>query len=81
MKLKEELLRGIYCYGKVVDSQDSTNPLLCSSAPSSPSFLEEMSSFRVSRALEKNAVFYLGSLQRIEVGVHAPQVLVLSSVR
>lgn len=42
MKLKEELLRGIYCYGNTFPTQDSINLPQCSREPSSPSFLDAM---------------------------------------
>lgn len=74
MGLKEELLRGIYCYGF-----------------DKPSAVQQRAIIPIVRGRDvivqsqsgtgKTAVFCLGALQKVETGVRAPQVLILSPTR
>lgn len=82
MGLKEELLRGIYCYG---------NHFFFISGFDKPSAVQQRAIMPIISGRDvivqsqsgtgKTAVFCLGALQRIELGVRAPQVLVLSPTR
>lgn len=82
MGLKEELLRGIYCYG---------NHLILYLGFDKPSAVQQRAIMPIISARDvivqsqsgtgKTAVFCLGALQRIDLGVRAPQVLVLSPTR
>ena len=74
MGLKEELLRGIYCYG--FDKPSAVQQRAIIPIISGRDVIVQSQS-----GTGKTAVFCLGSLQRIETGIRAPQVLVLSPTR
>ena len=74
MGLKEELLRGIYCYG--FDKPSAVQQRAIIPIINSRDVIVQSQS-----GTGKTAVFCLGSLQRIETGIRAPQVLILSPTR
>lgn len=74
MGLKEELLRGIYCYG--FDKPSAVQQRAIIPITSGRDVIVQSQS-----GTGKTAVFCLGSLQRVETGVRAPQVLILSPTR
>jgi len=74
MNLKEELLRGIFCYGFDKPSAVQQRAIL-------PIIKGRDVIVQSQSGTGKTAVFSLGSLQIIDLGVREPQVLILSPTR
>jgi len=74
MDLKEELLRGIFCYGFDKPSAVQQRAII-------PIIQGRDVIVQSQSGTGKTAVFCLGSLQAIDLGVREPQVLILSPTR